>query len=354
MNILFLTDLYPIDENDFQTSSALKDFVEKFREFGHNVQVIRPNFLLNSFIRNKKFYKTGEYNGIFNANYLTPFWFNVKNKLPKIEKYDIIISHMPSGNIFASNFKGKLICGVHVSDIKVLTELVYTPYFKNKLLKSFKRAEKLVCRSPHIKEKLLKLYPEFEAKIVVINSGIDENLIVKREVDFGEKIKVLSVANLIKRKNIDKVIKACKSIENIELTIIGDGKEKQNLEKLDKNVIFKGKLPRKEVLEEMKKSDIFILPSINETLGLVYLEALASGCITVGTSNDGIDGIIEDNKNGFLTKPTVKDIQKILEKILMLTPNERNKISENAYYTIKDNTANACALKYLQTIINVL
>ena len=119
-------------------------------------------------------------------------------------------------------------------------------------------------------------------------------------------------------------------------------------------MIFKGKLPKEEVLEEMKKTDIFILPSINETLGLVYLEALASGCITVGTSNDGIDGIIEDNKNGFLTKPTVKDIQKILEKILMLTPNERNKISENAYYTIKDNTANACALKYLQTIINVL
>ena len=354
MNILFLTDLYPIDENDFQTSSALKDFVEKFREFGHNVQVIRPNFLLNSFIRHKKFYKTGGYDGIFNANYITPFWFNVKNKLPKIENYDIIISHMPSGSIFADNFKGKLICGVHISDIKVLTELVYAPYFKNKLLKSFRRAERLVCRSPHIEEKLLKLYPEFKNKTVVINSGIEENLIIKREIDFGEKIKVLSVAKLIKRKNLDKLIKAYKNFNNIELTIIGDGEERKNLEKLNKNVIFKGRLPKEEVLEEMKKSDIFLLPSVNETLGLAYLEALASGCITVGTVNDGIDGIIKNDENGFLTKPTIKDIQKTLEKILMLTKSERNKISENAYYTIKDNTSKACALKYLQTIINVL
>ena len=354
MNILFLTDLYPIDENDFKTSFALKEFVKNFTEFGHKVQVIRPNFLLNSFIREKKYYKTGQYDDVFNANYLTPFWFDVKNKLPKIETYDVIISHMPSGSIFADKFSGKLICGVHISDLKVLTEPVYSIYFKNKLLKSFKRAEKLVCRSPHIKEKLIKLYPEFEDKAVVINSGIDENLIVKRNFNPNEKLKVLSVANLIKRKNVDKVIKACKGLDKIELTIIGDGKEKKSLEKLDKNVKFKGKLSREEVLEEMKNSDVFILPSVNETLGLVYLEALASGCLTIGTLKDGIDGIIINDKNGFLTNPTVKDIKNTLEKIISADKNALNKILENAYFTIKDNTSRACAVKYLQIIINVL
>ena len=353
MNILFLTDLYPLSKED-NTSSALKDFVENFRNLGHNVQVIRPNFLLNSYIRKKKFFKTGYINNAFNANYLTPFWFDVKKKIPYIEKYDIIVSHMPSGNIFADKFKGKLICGIHISDLKVLTEPIYSIYFKQKLLKSFRRAEKLVCRSPHIEEKLLKLYPEFKTKTVVINSGIDENLIIKREPKFGEKIKVLSVANLIKRKNIDKLIHACKSFENIELTIIGDGEERKSLEKTDKNVIFKGHLEKEKVLEEMRNSDIFILPSVNETLGLVYIEALASGCITVGTANDGISRIIKDEENGFLTKPTVKDIKNTLEKIISYNKEDLNKIAEQAYFTIKNNTSKACTLKYIQTIINAL
>lgn len=354
MNILFLTDIYPINEEDYQTSSALKTFVENFRNFGHYVQVIRPNFLFNSFVRSKKFYKTGQYDDIFNANYLTPFWFNVKNKLPKIENYDIIISHMPSGSIFADKFNGKLVCGVHVSDLKVLTNPLYAFYFKTKLLKSFKRAKLLVCRSYHIKNKLLKLYPEFENKTIVVNSGVDENLIVKKEISFEKPIKVLSVANFIKRKNLDKVIKACKKNENFELTLIGDGKEKNNLKKIGKNVIFKGRLKNEEVLGEMKNSDIFILPSVDETLGLVYLEALACGCITVGTFNDGIDGIIVDGQNGFLTKPSANEIENTLNRIINLDKVELDKILENAYFTIKNNTTKTCAVKYLQAIINVL
>lgn len=354
MNILFLTDLYPIDESDIQTSFVLKDFTDNFKKLGHNVQIIRPNFLLNSFVRGKKYYKTGQYGEVFNANYLTPFWFNVKNKLPKINDYDIIISHMPSGSIFAEKFKGKLICGVHISDIKVLTQKIYSPYFKKHLLNSFRRAERLVCRSFHIQDKLLKLYPEFKEKTVVIPSGIDENLIIKRNIEFNETIKVLTVANLIKRKNIDKLIKACDKFENIELTIIGNGKEFENLKKISKKPIFKGKLSKSEVIEKMKTSDIFILPSVNETFGLVYIEAMASGCITVGTINDGIAGIIKDGENGFLTKPDKKSIEETLKKIINLNKEDINTISENCFYTIKNYTSEACAVKYLQTIINVL
>lgn len=354
MNILFLTDLYPIDENDIQTSFAIKDFTDNFKKSGHNIQIIRPNFLFNSFIRGKKYYKNGQYNEVFNANYITPFWFNVKNKLPELKGYDIIISHMPSGNIFAENFKGKLICGVHISDIKVLTQPVYSIYFKKKLLDSFKRAEKLVCRSFHIQDKLLKLYPEFKEKTVVIPSGIDEKLIIKRSIEFNEKIKVLTAANLIKRKNIDKLIKACDKFDNIDLTVIGDGKEFENLKKISKKPIFKGKLSKSEVIDEMRKSDIFILPSVNETFGLVYIEAMASGCITVGTVNDGIDGIIKNGVNGFLVKPDKKSIEETLRKIISLTCEDINKISENCFYTIKNYTSEACAVKYLQTMINVL
>ena len=68
-----------------------------------------------------------------------------------------------------------------------------------------------------------------------------------------------------------------------------------------------------EVIKNMRESDIFILPSVNETFGMVYLEAMASGCITVCTKNDGIAGIIKDGENGFLTEP--ENINETLKKI---------------------------------------
>ena len=51
MNILVITDLYPVRENEKNTPKTIKNFVECWQKEGHEVQVIKPNFLLNSFVR---------------------------------------------------------------------------------------------------------------------------------------------------------------------------------------------------------------------------------------------------------------------------------------------------------------
>ena len=154
-----------------------------------------------------------------------------------------------------------------------------------------------------------------------------------------EKIKVLTCGQFIKRKNIDKVIKACEKFEKIELTVIGSGRQK--LEKISQKPIFLGQIPHEKVLEKMRESDIFILPSKNETFGMVYLEALASGCITVCSKNDGIDGIIQDGVNGFLCE----DVEVALEKIIDFE--NKNLILENAYTTISNFTKIKVAENYI-------
>ena len=96
----------------------------------------------------------------------------------------------------------------------------------------------------------------------------------------------------------------------------------------------------------MRESDIFILPSENETFGMVYLEAMASGCITVCRKDDGIDGIIKDGFNGFVCT----DVKEVLNRILSIP--DKNKILENAYNTVLELTEEKTAKKYLSNIIN--
>ena len=129
---------------------------------------------------------------------------------------------------------------------------------------------------------------------------------------------------------------------------------RKRLENIDKNVTFTGYLTRKEVLEHMRESDIFVLPSVGETLGMVYLEAMASGCITVATINDGVDGIIKNNANGFLTTPDENEIKEILLNIKNMDKESLKTLRCNSYNTIKNFTQKAMCENYLQQIFKIL
>lgn len=354
MKILFLTDLYPIREDEKNTPKTLYNFVNSWKKAGHYIDVIRPNFLLNSFLRHKPFYKTGQYENAYNANYLTPFLGDIKNKLPKQfrENYDVIVAHMPSGIIASNHFEGKVICAVHCSDIDVLTKPIYSIYFKHQMEQAYNRAVGIACRSIVLRKKFLELYPQYEDKTFVAPSGIEVKPI-KRQIPSmrNRQVNIVTCAQLIKRKNIDKLIKAVKDNEKIKLTVIGEGKELEPLVKLSSNVKFTGYLPKDIVLDEMKNSDIFILPSEHETFGMVYLEAMAMGCITVCTQNDGVDGIIQDELNGFLTEPNVESIKATIEKIMNLDEYLIYNILQNCYNTVTDYNSTTCADNYLQNIL---
>lgn len=339
MRILVITDLYPISDDEKYTPRTIQAFVKSWEDLGHEVRVIKPNFLLNSFLRKKPYYKNGIYGQVENINYITPFLGDIKKKIKTLFAPDVIIAHMPSGLIFANKLGVSFCAGVHASDLEVLTNPIYKFYFKTELEKAYENAKCIACRSYVLKEKFLKLYPQYEDKTFVAPSGIDEEKIVKKEWQEKEKIKVLTCGQFIKRKNIDKVIKACEKLENIELTVIGSGREK--LKKISQKPIFLGQISHEDVLAKMRESDIFILPSKNETFGMVYLEALASGCITVCSKNDGIDGIIKDSINGFLCE----DVEEVLDRILDFE--NKNLILENSYKTALNFTSQKVAENYI-------
>ncbi len=118
---------------------------------------------------------------------------------------------------------------------------------------------------------------------------------------------------LIARKKGDVTIRAfsklCEKYPGASLDIIGSGSELERFQTLCRDlgvadsVRFHGYLSNANTLAEMAKARFFVMPSVNEGFGIVYLEAMASGCVTIGTEGEGIADLIASGKNGFLVPP---------------------------------------------------
>ena len=204
----------------------------------------------------------------------------------------------------------------------------------------------------------------YMGKVQCLLSGIPESYI--KEYSKKKKSSMLSilfVGKLMKQKNVQDIINALSCLDkkiNYTFEIVGEGLEADYLKSLVKEkgleskVFFSGKLPRNEVVKKMQNADCFVMTSRNETLGLVYLEAMAAGCLVIGSRGEGIDGIIVNKKNGFLVTPgNVEELADRLSEIANMEEAEFNSIREQSYNTIKDFTEENIAKKYLESISNV-
>lgn len=85
--------------------------------------------------------------------------------------------------------------------------------------------------------------------------------------------------------------------------------------------------------------------------GLVYLEAMGKGCITIGTRGQGIDGIIKNGKNGFLCEArNVYDLKELFENINEMIYENKMAIAKKAIDTSKNLTDRKVAIYYLEKI----
>jgi glycosyltransferase involved in cell wall biosynthesis len=91
-----------------------------------------------------------------------------------------------------------------------------------------------------------------------------------------------------------------------KLVIAGDGSQRQKLEELAAEflpgqVVFLGKVPRKEMYRVYSGGDIFAFPGIRESLGMVYLEAQSCGLPVVAFDNGGIPEVVQPDRTAYLT-----------------------------------------------------
>jgi glycosyltransferase involved in cell wall biosynthesis len=190
-------------------------------------------------------------------------------------------------------------------------------------------------------------------------SGIPDNYILESSTKSfkGNLSKFVYVGELIKRKHAISIIPAINSVykdKKFHISFVGKGNEINKMKalslslQLNDNISFLGHIPRNEILNILDESECMIMISENETFGLVYLEAMGRGCITIGSKNQGIDGVIIDGINGFLcNEGDQEDLQSIIKQINSLSSLERQQISQNAIDTVRKLTDFEAAKKYI-------
>jgi colanic acid/amylovoran biosynthesis glycosyltransferase len=177
-----------------------------------------------------------------------------------------------------------------------------------------KQGDLFLCVSEYIRQRVIELgFPEERTHVHYI--GIDTQAIQPR--DSGkEKPIILHVARLVEKKGTEYLIRAfaqmADEVPNMQLVIIGDGPLKGELESLGKTlgidgrIEFMGARPHGEVMAAMHEAAVLVLPSVTagsgdaEGLGMVLLEAAASGVPVIGTMHGGIPEAIVDAQSGFL------------------------------------------------------
>lgn len=383
-NILVITPMYDIGERSelVQDSKAIQDLI-KYWGKEHKIYVI--NAYINGLrhinryfsIKQLKYYFSG-YNYKCNDIPVTlierqnffidqingmKFNYNRYNKLIRenLNKAnfspDKILVHLPSTTQFLLkklDYKCEKIAVLHSTDVRYLKKK------GDKFIKFLNEKFNYVyCRSKSIydifkKTDIQNLMPEIIYSGVNVSENINERNFTKKRT-----YKILYVGKLIRRKKLDLLVKALSKIdiEKWDLDVIGKGPmEKKYIKLVDKlnlnqNVHFLGMCSKQQVLKYMSNSDIFCMPSVKETFGLVYLEAMSQGCITIGTVNEGIDGIIINNKNGYLVeKDDENKLCELLKKIINSKDEEKNEISKNAIKTAKDFNELDMSKRYLKIL----
>lgn len=125
----------------------------------------------------------------------------------------------------------------------------------------------------------------------------------------NEPVQVLFVGRMVEQKDPITFIRACKKINDLRIpaqfTMIGDGPLKLQVEKMTmqldiRNIEIMGQVSHYDVLKTYEKADVLIMPSREEAMSMVVLEAVSRGVYVIATTVSGTTSLIEDNINGNL------------------------------------------------------
>jgi len=349
---------------NFYESSLYAKFNESLLKHGCNSHVLFPT------LRNYEQTKYPSYLLIKKIlNKSDRYFFKRRNKKVVnlieneniIHKYDLLHAHslFSNGNIaytLKKRYGVPYIVAVRNTDIN--------HFFKKRILlrklgiEILRNAEKIIFISKPYKDLLINKYipykfrNEISNKIKVIPNGIDEywhkNKYYRTKKRVTNPIKILSVGVIDKNKNILTSIKACEILisnknMDVQLMVVGDAKDQSILKMINKYKFIKHvpAVTQEKLIHYYRNSTLFLMPSIKETFGLVYAEAMSQGLPVLYSKGQGFDKQFPDGTVGYaIDKMNPGDIAdkviKVLENYEAISRNCVDKVNKFDWYKISE------------------
>ena len=366
-NLLIITDRYPHNK-DLVSSSFVYSQIDASKRYFDTIYVISLNpfipklFSRFSFMhprwRKDAFATDYSYDNVevrFARYFMLPFDFvkerkgefayKVAKRIIEREKmdFDLIHAHFtwPSGYVGAklkAIYKKPVVLTVHEEREGFLNEISSRD---KKYSYSWRNADKII----RVNRRDLKEFEKIgidKSKLLSIPNGFSSDLfkpmninIARKELGLPRDKKILlNIANLEKYKGQKYLVDAMKNVlakrNDVMLYIVGQGSLKNQLQSLinkyrleDNIVLAGGNKPSKEIPLWMNACNVFVLPSLSESFGIVQIEAMACGKPVVATYNGGSEEVVINKKLGILVEP--KDVGGLATAILKALDTEWDK-----------------------------
>ena len=198
------------------------------------------------------------------------------------------------------------------------------------------RAGRVVALSRGLRETAMETAPEL--RIDVIGNGVETDLFrPAEERPVGGPVRFITVSRLIERKGIQHIIQAARALKDefaFTVEVLGDGNYRETLEAMaleagvEDLIRFGGAHPREDLPEKYGASDVFLLPSMAESFGMVFVEAMGCGLPVIGGRTGGVPDLVGE-ENGILVTPgSVEEVATAMRRFAS-DPGYREEVGAN-------------------------
>ncbi len=286
----------------------------------------------NEFVKESLFLKCKKIDIDVKLSIIAKSKINIEHLQKEINKFspDIIHSHLYLGELYSSlcNLNGaKWFSHVHGfapqynSNKRIKNRITYN--FERKIIMKNKSKLNFIAVSEAI-ESFLKNFLKNSNPIYKLQNAVNLKNYKPRKQQ-KKYLSLITIGSLVKNKNhifLLRVVKYISLKRACSIIIVGDGPEKEKLEKFalkfNLNSIFTGNVD--DVSKYLTKADIYVHASKKEAFGLTLIEAMACGKVVISLDGKGNSELIKDGVNGFLINE--ENIEKFAEKILSCYDNQ--------------------------------
>jgi len=351
---------------DYPHIGGLSNYItalsEGLRKQGHHVDIVSPNQFSKSRAEKMRQAVVPELKSFFNTRYGSSNSTIIRNQknmyiyermlLENInfKKYDIFHAQ----DIFTANILGRI-------NEQYGKRLIFTPHgmftfnrikfgiFKKGSLEEFyhmvlekkaiDNADHIIILSDSFRRPLMKLGAK-QQNMTTVLTGIDypHKYHTENTSSSHKKIVITCVARLGPRKGHNILLDALSQIgkkytDNVKVLIVGDGEMRHSLEDqvnhLNLSMVeFLGQ--RNDVPDILSKTDIFVLPTLNDSLPISIIEAMHSGVCVISTPSGGIPELVRHSKTGILVEGgDAIELARAL-KYVIVNKQEREQLGKNA------------------------